>query len=282
MCYAIYSGVIILKITDIKKDDFCVCKIICMAQRWENHTSWSYLNAERPDHGFYMIIRGRCEYTMKNGEKIIGKKGDIMYIPKGINYEVYFDNTEDDVSEPQVNAYLVNFILTDENGEETALSESIKCVYSGKVGYFAEQFKNMIELYRQNRRIYIKSMFYEILSKISQQLNEDETGIISEGIKYIENNFNSSVSIGELAKMCAVSETSFRRLFKKTTGESPVRYINNLKISKAKELLKSSEITVEEISDFLSFYDKAYFCRTFKALAGLTPSEYRKKYLYHY
>ena len=268
-----------MNFTDMNKGDYCVSKIVCMEQRWINHTTWSYLNEKRPDHGIYYIAAGNCKYTLKNGKKFTSKKGDIMYIPKGINYEVSFNNLDGNDGEYIKNAYLVNFILSDSKGYETAFSDTIEHIYSDTSGVLEEMFENITSLYFKNRILDTKSAFYNIVSHVAKESADENENAVFTGIKYIEDNLSSSISVGELAKMCAVSETSFRRIFKETTGESPIKYINRLKIAKAKELLKSSEITVDEIAYFLSFYDKSYFCKIFKSITNLTPAEYRKRYL---
>ena len=135
-----------------------------------------------------------------------------------------------------------------------------------------------MNLYRKNRVNEVKSIFYRILSKITEDYNNINKGAVSPAINYIQNNFNSQISIGTLADLCAMSQATFRRLFKETTGKSPVKYINSFKIEKSKELLKSSEITIDDITDSLSFYDKAYFCKVFKNVVGVSPSEYRRHF----
>lgn len=277
ICYI--KGVKTLNFTDMKKGNFCADKIVCMSQIWKNHSSWSYLKQKRPDHGIYYLAGGDCEYIMPAGEKKSFKKGDIMYIPKGINYEVYFNNINENDDKILKSAYLINFNLTDPKGNETAFSKGIEHIYSDTDGTLEEMFENIVSLYFKNRVLSTKSEFYAILSRIAENRTEENGSTVWEGIKYIEDNFNQPITVGELAKMCAVSETSFRRIFKETTGESPVKYINRLKIAKAKELLKSSEITVDEIAYFLSFYDKSYFCKTFKSVTNLTPAQYRKRRL---
>lgn len=265
-----------MKILDIQKDDFCANRIICVSQRWSGASPWSYLNAKRPDHGIYEILDGRCEYTMNDGEKIICVAGDIMYIPKGINYIARFSA---DPQQPAdfINAYLVNFNLRDENGEEAAFSRKIVRICHDANGSLCDSFIKITNLYRQNRINEAKSDFYNIISKIIRPTAKTGNGAIAEGLKYIESNFTSQISVAFLAEKCAMSETSFRRNFKEITGKSPVKYINLLKIEKAKELLKSSEITIDEIVDFLSFYDKAYFHKIFKKEVGVTPAQYRKR-----
>lgn len=266
-----------MNIIEMINSDFTVSKIICMAQTWKNLATWSYLHTKRPDHGFYAVLCGRCEYMMKSGETLTACQGDIMYIPKGINYEVRF-YTNGSQSNTASNAYLINFCLKDEKGEEAVFCDGIKKVYRDDTGELSEDFSKILNLYRKNRVNEVKSIFYRIISKITEDYNNINEGAVSPAIQYIQNNFNSQISIGTLADLCAMSQATFRRLFKETTGKSPVKYINSFKIEKSKELLKSSEITIDDITDFLSFYDKAYFCKVFKNAVGVSPSEYRRHF----
>lgn len=75
--------------------------------------------------------------------------------------------------------------------------------------------------------------------------------------------------------MCAMSESAFRRSFKAASGISPKRYINNLRIKKAKQMLVNSDASVSEICSSLGFYDNAYFTKSFKKITGKTPVQYR-------
>lgn len=201
-----------------------------------------------------------------------------MHIPKGINYEVRF-YTNESQSEGTNNAYLINFYLRDEKGDEAVFCDCIKRVYHDDTGELSEYFSKILNLYRKNYVNEVKSIFYRIISKMTEDTKSGNTSAVSPGIKYIKNNFNAQISIGTLAKMCAMSEATFRRLFKEATGKSPVKYINSLKIAKSKELLKSSEITIDDITDFLSYYDKAFFCKVFKNEVVVSPTEYRRHFL---
>ena len=94
---------------------------------------------------------------------------------------------------------------------------------------------------------------------------------------YINNHLSESHSIPDIAKGCAMSESSFRRLVIEKTGLSPIRYIAGQKIVKAKQLLAVDELSVEEIASILGFYDSAHFIKCFKKETGQTPAQYRKK-----
>ena len=153
-----------MRILDMKKDDFCVNRIICVTQRWKNMAPWSYLDVKRPDHGIYEILGGRCEYTMKNGEKITCTAGDVMYIPKGINYIAHFFAAPGQ-SDEYCNAYLANFNLTDENGAEAAFSDRIERIYRDDGGVLCDGFVKITDLYRKNRINETKSVFFKIISE---------------------------------------------------------------------------------------------------------------------
>ena len=102
----------------------------------------------------------------------------------------------------------------------------------------------------------------------------DSVSSIYKGIIYIEDNYRNDISITEIARLCNVSESTFRRNFNRRFGMSPHDYIDNLKIQKAKELLDSGMYTVKEVADFLNFYDTSHFNKFFKRYCGITPSLY--------
>ena len=76
------------------------------------------------------------------------------------------------------------------------------------------------------------------------------------------------------AKLCGISETYFRTLFKKVVGVSPLKYINDRKISRAKELISSKMYSIREVAQLAGFHDEAYFSREFKKATGVCPSKY--------
>lgn len=97
-------------------------------------------------------------------------------------------------------------------------------------------------------------------------------------IKYIHSNYvNEKINISKLAVLCNISETTFREIFNATLGTSPVKYINNLKLSRAAELLKSNMYSVHEAMEMSGFQDEAYFSRAFKKHFGVPPKEFQIK-----
>lgn len=95
-------------------------------------------------------------------------------------------------------------------------------------------------------------------------------------IKFIENNYSKDISIYDMSKAAFYSNYHFSRLFKKVIGYSPYEYLIKYRINIAKELLKSSEMSIDEITNDIGFLSTSNFIKTFKSLEKITPLKYRK------
>jgi AraC-like DNA-binding protein/mannose-6-phosphate isomerase-like protein (cupin superfamily) len=95
--------------------------------------------------------------------------------------------------------------------------------------------------------------------------------------KFLEMNFKQQVTTKEAASILGMSESNFRRQFKKSTGQSFVIYLNNFRIAKAQEMLLNSDIPISEIGQEIGFCDQSYFGMIFRKFTGLTPLQYRSK-----
>lgn len=116
----------------------------------------------------------------------------------------------------------------------------------------------------------------EIILGLLRQLNEEKTKIdLSYIIKYIDENFMMPIDVGYFAKMYHYSYDRFRHIFKEKTGMSPQDYILFRRLSRAKELLVSSNEKVTDISLECGFYDASQFSKMFKREYNLTPLQYR-------
>ncbi|GJM36552.1 MAG: hypothetical protein DHS20C18_55530 [Saprospiraceae bacterium] len=93
----------------------------------------------------------------------------------------------------------------------------------------------------------------------------------------IELHLYANLSIEELAKLCHLSVSSFKREFKKQFNDSPANYINTKKIEKAKGLLSFSKLPISEVAFESGFNDPQYFTRLFKKKEGMPPSEFQAR-----
>ncbi len=91
----------------------------------------------------------------------------------------------------------------------------------------------------------------------------------------IQHNIYSNLSLNELARLCHLSLSSFKRKFEEVFKTSPKKYISQKKIEKAAELLKTENLRISEIAYDVGFDSLATFNRNFTAIYGKSPSSYR-------
>ena len=85
-------------------------------------------------------------------------------------------------------------------------------------------------------------------------------------------------SLSELAAICKMGESYFQKLFKEIYGISPKKYIIQLKINHACDLLRLERYTVTQIAELCNFSDVYFFSRQFKEYMGITPTQFVNKY----
>ncbi|MEL6453923.1 MAG: AraC family transcriptional regulator [Cyanobacteria bacterium J06623_5] len=95
-------------------------------------------------------------------------------------------------------------------------------------------------------------------------------------LNHIHNNLDKPLKVPKLAKSAGLSQSHFCRVFKKSVGLSPYRYILSQRIHKAKHLLNATDLDLSEISYRCGFYDQSHFILQFRRFTGTTPKSYRE------
>ncbi|HYD21554.1 MAG TPA: helix-turn-helix domain-containing protein [Flavipsychrobacter sp.] len=101
---------------------------------------------------------------------------------------------------------------------------------------------------------------------------------ISNVQKHIERNYRSKLSVNGLAEHFNMSERTFIRKFTAFTGNTPLEYIQRVRIEAAKKLLEKGKDTVEEVAHETGYEDFSSFRNIFKRFTGLSPKDYKRKY----
>lgn len=96
--------------------------------------------------------------------------------------------------------------------------------------------------------------------------------------EWIESNFANAMKMENLARQVGISPRHFIRRFKKATDETPLRYMQQIRIEKAKECLETTSKTVDEITQVIGYENSSSFRKLFKETTGLSPSEYRSRF----
>lgn len=96
---------------------------------------------------------------------------------------------------------------------------------------------------------------------------------------YIDNNYQSILSLDSLSQQFSINKYSLSKKFKLVFNENIIKYYHNKRISDIKHLLVKTDLSITSIAELFNFNDIYSFSRFFKNIIGISPSEFRNKYL---
>jgi len=176
---------------------------------------------------------------------------------------------------PNVNLQ-IDKLITDESGIYT----------SGGAYSFLNLIIYLVEKYYDRQTaIYCSKVFQIEIDRQSQspfiifkgqKLHGDE--VVKKAQVYIENNLDEKISVEHLSSRFAVSRRNFDRRFIKATGNTPIEYLQRVKIESAKKAFEISRKTVNEVMYDVGYSDLKAFREVFRKITGMSPLEYRSKY----
>lgn len=114
-------------------------------------------------------------------------------------------------------------------------------------------------------------------SEQKKYLPSDKTALLTPALDHIAKHYTERITNAELSSLTGVSDTYFRKLFTEAMGESPISYVNSLRIKKAKEMLLFDSSTVSDVAKSLGYPSIYDFSRAFKRRVGISPSAFREK-----
>ena len=169
--------------------------------------------------------------------------------------------------------YMWNVVFLREVLSKGTYKQSLHPLYN-KLYFKISKASNIKEL--QNLELEIASTYLDLLIYDAEVT---DTFIVNKILQYLHINIESHVSLERLSKDLKVSIGYASDCFRRKMGVTLMQYSKQIKVDRAKTLLLSTSKSILEISILLGFYDQSHFTRTFKALAGTTPTEYRN---HHY
>ncbi len=99
---------------------------------------------------------------------------------------------------------------------------------------------------------------------------------MKEALSFIEQNYQSDISIEELANFCGLNRSYFGKLFRDTMGESPQAFLLHYRMARAAQLLAETTYPISTISAMVSYANQLHFSRAFKSVYGVAPRTYRQ------
>lgn len=229
---------------------------------------------------FFFVLEREC-YLNVNGHSCIIREGQLAFLPKGkmraythiserfVMYEMAFSAR---AGERNLMDYLG---LCDDNYVVTIGDKRRMCAY----------FEDYCRKEMQRDPLFEIGWCSAILAIIREYAEERRKLTTGDGkvfapvIKYMTENLDSPIKTGELAAVLFMQTTYFIRRFGEVFGMSPQSYLTKLRMSRAMELLSSTDMPIEKIAGSVGIPDTSYFSRVFRKHCGTTPGTYRATFL---
>lgn len=125
----------------------------------------------------------------------------------------------------------------------------------------------------------IMSAFMEDVRRLVRRTEQQPAPLLQQIYDYVEANYESDISLAEMAAALHLNYSYLSSYFKQRTQENLTSYINRVRVDKAKLLIHHNESSISEISRQTGFSDHNYFSKVFKKFTGMTPLEYRNQIL---
>lgn len=238
-------------------------------------SEWHNYKNGRGVCGLVVVLEGNAEYEFSDGRKKTLKAGDVAVFSDKTAYTMRY------AGDKAFLHYTVNFTLVEKHSlpaDETYLNMpdisglASKCraiLDETSKGHPASYLSAMSHLYSALAKVYSDE-------KVELSDRKEYTSILP-AIRLIEAEYRSKLDADTLAKACLMSVTNFRRTFGKVFAVPPAEYMIRLRMSRAKALLKHTDLSVKEIAQECGYADTEHFCRTFKARHGITCLKYRRE-----
>ncbi|MBP1988489.1 AraC family transcriptional regulator [Paenibacillus eucommiae] len=247
------------------------------------------------------ISKGKLKHYINNKEFEL-VKGDLFIIPPYIPHSTATcDNMSCEVIELEFKPEFINQSF----GSDTDVKSFMDFMYiepfmiarprlslSGKIEIDVESLLNDF-MYEFNEKkpgfeLMTKSMLLKLLAMIGREttneytesekakLVEKQREAVLRVVKYVEEHYAEKIYLEDAVKVSLLCHTYFCSAFKRFTNKSFTRYLNELRVSKAKEYLKKTDIKIFDICSKTGFENITHFNRMFKKITAMTPKEYKQ------
>jgi len=129
-------------------------------------------------------------------------------------------------------------------------------------------------------RFHVNTLFHQFVYEVFNQLQKQDIflskpDLAAQALRYIHDHYMETITLEQLAQTLSYSAKNLSKVFKKETGHSLIDYVIQVRIDHAKELMKNTSATIQEIAESVGYSDRLYFTRIFKKFAGVSPGRYK-------
>lgn len=227
-------------------------------------------------HQFLFVKNGTGIFEC-NGESFEIKKGDLLYMAKGIPHEYYptdesFTTCWTVFRGEYLSELMVVLGFKDYGIAKNVVGETVTSLFNMLLSAAEEP---VCDAEKCSKILYEYMLEMKKIFCDKVQPDNYSEKITQNAALYISDNFSRDITLEELASLSGISMQHFCRLFKAEFGLRPMEYIALKRISYAKALLEATDKSISEIGRISGYPDPTYFGMVFKKYEGVTPTAYR-------
>lgn len=239
-----------------------------------NYKQFKYTDATPFEHIMLLISSGRISYSFGGGETFFAGEKEIVYFPPGVRYSrrieepISFHQFKFKVSDggnALAHLYPGRLMIRHHLVEQIALDTGLSLALPEAEQKFI--FENLI-----GNIIYENYLFSVNLEK---KTIPDRDVLFA--IQYFRDHIAEKILISAVAEKRNLTHNGFILKFKRCTGKTPIEYLTDLRISRARELLSCTDMSISSIAETCGFSNSFYFSNTFRKHTDFSPSEYRNQ-----
>lgn len=227
----------------------------------------------RLDYQILYIHKGCGHFFIDNEWQTIPAGSIVVYLPSEPQIYTYYAKDTPEI-------YWIHFSGT--QSLDYLQRYHIHNCYIGRHRSLTQLFDEIILELQVHKPFYKDFTFASFLKMLpmieryyqSQFDSTDNSAMIERLIVELNKSYMDPWSIASMAQYCHLSSDYFSHQFKENTGSSPIQFLYNLRIEKAKELLLTEGLTVSEVAALVGYKDPLYFSRIFKKATGVSPKRF--------
>ncbi|MEG2929377.1 MAG: AraC family transcriptional regulator [Oscillospiraceae bacterium] len=122
---------------------------------------------------------------------------------------------------------------------------------------------------------WLSKVMNEFMDNSFDYMDSKHANVIFKSISYINSHYSEKITLEDMAQKVYLSPAYFSKIFKEETGKTFINFLNDVRIEKSKELLRTTDFKLIDICSLVSFDDQSYFTKVFKKHVGISPLKYR-------